>query len=95
MDVKATQAVEVTDISQTSVKSNDASTISSTRILPDVQFDSESSKENQYIWQDLRNNSIGITKNEYPETRNNDWILYAKSKTLTKANATEQIWHWW
>ena len=45
MDVKATQAVEVTDISQTSVKSNDDSTISSTRMLPDVQFDSESSKE--------------------------------------------------
>ena len=45
MDVKATQAIEVTDISQTSVKSNDDSTISSTRMLPDVQFDSELSKE--------------------------------------------------
>ena len=45
MDVKATQAVEVTDISQTSVKSNNDSTISSTRVFPDVQFDSESSKE--------------------------------------------------
>ena len=44
MDVKAAQAVEVTDISQTSVKSNDVSTISSTRMLPNVHFDSESSK---------------------------------------------------
>ena len=47
MDVKDTQAVEVTDILQKSVKSNNVSTISSTRMLPDVQFDmySESSKE--------------------------------------------------
>ena len=45
MDVKAIQAVEVTDVLQTSVKSNNDSTISSTRVFPNVQFDSESNKE--------------------------------------------------
>ena len=45
MDVKAIQAVEVTDVLQTSVKSNNDSTISSTSVFPNVQFDSESNKE--------------------------------------------------
>ena len=45
MDVKAIQAVEVTDVLQTSVKSNNDSTISSTSVFDNVQFDSESNKE--------------------------------------------------
>ena len=59
MDVKATQAVEVTDISQTSVKGNNDSTISSTRVFPDVQFDSESSKEIEPKESGLSNSSHG------------------------------------
>ena len=59
MDVKATQDVEVTDISQTSVRSNNDSTISSTRVFPDVQFDSESSKEIEPKESGLSNSSHG------------------------------------
>ena len=46
-DVEAIQALESTDILQTSVESNNDSKVSSTRVFPDVPFDSESSKENQ------------------------------------------------
>ena len=46
-DVEAIQALESTDTLQTSVKSNNDSEISGTRVFPDVPFDSESSKENQ------------------------------------------------
>ena len=42
MDVKAIQVVEVTDVLQTSVKSNNDSTISNTSVFPNVQFNSES-----------------------------------------------------
>ena len=65
MDVKATQAVEVTDILQTSVKSNDDSTISSIRMLPNVQFDSESSKE-------IEPKDSGLSNSSHDESNTRD-----------------------
>ena len=45
-DVEAIQALEITDIMQTSVEDNsNESNISRTRVFPDVPFDSKSSKE--------------------------------------------------
>ena len=47
-DVEAIQALEITDIKQTSVEDNsNESNISRTRVFPDVPFDSESSKETE------------------------------------------------
>ena len=44
-DVEAIQALESTDTFQTSAKSKTDSEISSTRVFPDVPFDSESGEE--------------------------------------------------
>ena len=62
MDVKATQAVKVTDILQTSGKSNDDSTISSTRVFPNVQFESESSKEIEAKESGLSTSSLKVNQ---------------------------------
>ena len=65
---------------------------SSTRVYPDVSFDSESSKENQLDIRYLaRFEKQFHRKNEYPETRNNDWILYAKSKLSPKLMQQNKI----
>ena len=46
--VEAIQALEITDIMQTSIEDNsNESNISRTRVFPDVPFDSESSKETE------------------------------------------------
>ena len=45
-DVEGIQALEITDIMQTSIEDNsNESNISRTRVFPDVPFDSKSSKE--------------------------------------------------
>ena len=45
-DVEAIQALEITDIMQTSIEDNsNESNISRTRVFPNVPFDSKSSKE--------------------------------------------------
>ena len=65
---------------------------SSTRVYPDVSFDSESSKENQLDIRYLaRVEKQFHRQNEYPETRNNDWILYAKSKLSPKLMQQNKI----
>ena len=65
MDVKAIQAVEVTDVLQTSVKSNNDSTISSTSVFPNVQFDSESNKE-------IETKESGLSYSSHDESNTRD-----------------------
>ena len=65
MDVKAIQAVEVTDVLQTSVKSNNDSTISSTSVFHNVQFDSESNKE-------IETKESGLSYSSHDESNTRD-----------------------
>ena len=66
--------------------------IFSSRVYLNVSFDSESSKENQLDIRYLaRVEKQFHRQNEYPETRNNDWILYAKSKLSPKLMQLNKI----
>ena len=65
MNVKAIQAVEVTDVLQTSVKSNNDSTISSTSMFHHVQFDSESNKE-------IETKESGLSYSSHDESNTRD-----------------------
>ena len=84
MDVKAIQAVEVTDVLQTSVKSNDDSTISSTRVFPNVQFDSESNKE-------IETKESGLSYSSHDESNTSDVPDVSLDSGSSKESPTDDI----
>ena len=81
VDVKAIQAVEVTDVLQTSVKSNNDSTISSASVFPNIQFDSESNKE-------IATKESGLSYSSHNESNTRDFSDVSLDSGSSKVSQT-------